>query len=82
LNDRVGKLLSAFLFYPETKRKKEKTYGKKLGGIVMEMIPLFFGHDPSIQFPDLIILANLSLMGPMRSPRNDVGSSLVRSFSY
>jgi len=48
----------------------------------MEMIPLFLGHDPSIELPDLIILANLSFVGPMRSPRNDIGSSLVRSFSY
>jgi hypothetical protein len=61
---------------------REKTYGKKLGGVVVEMIPLFFGHDSSVQFPDLIILANLSFMGPMRSPRNNVGSSLVWSFSY
>jgi hypothetical protein len=59
LYDRIGKLLSALEIM---RRKEEKTYGKKLGGIIVEMTPLFFGHDPSVQFPNLIVLANLSLM--------------------
>ena len=59
-----------------------RTHGKELGGIVVQVIPLSLSHDSSIEFPNLIVLASLALVGPMRPSTDDVGGGLVGCFGY
>lgn len=77
LDDRVGKLLVRLM-----SGDKRKTHGKELGGIVMQVIPLSLSHDSSIEFPNLIVLASLALVGPMRPSTDDIGGGLVRCLRY
>ena len=44
------------------------------------MSPLGRGHDPKVEFSDLVVLASLAFVGPMTPSADDVRGGLVGRF--
>lgn len=80
LNNRVREL-SQSAHFPMMTLNKWVTYLEKLGGVSVKMISLSLGHDPSVQLSDLVVLASLTLVGPVTSSTDYVRGGLVRCLS-
>lgn len=61
-------------------KQGEGTHDEELSGVVVEMIPLFLGHDPRVKLADLSILARLAFMRPMTLAGDNIARGLVRQF--
>lgn len=50
---------------------------QELGGVSVQVVSLGLGHDPSVQLPDLVVLASLAFVGPVTSSTDDIRCGLV-----